>query len=71
MVEKTIKINYQDGDMKIFKNVLEYVSGMYYFFFVQIKEGVKVPVCVDRNDIDNVETKHKNYWKRVSLKKRY
>ncbi len=70
MVDKIIKVNFQDGDMKIYKNILEYVSGLYYFFMVQIKEGRKVAVHIDRNDISNIETKYKGSWKNVSLKKR-
>ncbi len=71
MADKTIKINFQDGNMKIYKNILEHVSGLYYFFMVQLEEGIKVALFVDRDDIINVETKYKEYWKPVSLKKRY
>ncbi len=68
--EKVIKITFQNGDMKVYKNVIEYVSGLYYFFMVQLKDSIETSVSVNRNEIFDVETRYKNSWRQVNLKKR-
>jgi len=70
---QTIKIKFKDGSFKIEKNVHEFVSGIYCFFFVQVKNGIEVPRVFKREEIDCVEKKDEklNRFRKVKLKKRF
>ena len=71
MIQKTIRIYFLDGSFHVFKNVLEYVSGIFYFFIVQKSNGSKISQAFDRKTIEIVERKNTdNTWKEVKLKKK-
>jgi len=68
---KIVRIYFLDGSLEVFKNVLEYVSGLFYFFIVQVRGKDTISKVFDRNDIELVERKNSdNTWKKVNLKKR-
>jgi len=66
---KTIKIHFIDGSLHIFKDVLEYVSGLYYFFIAQRSKDIE-GIAINRDNIEYIERRTPNQeWKQIKLKK--
>ncbi len=70
-MKKTVKINMESGAFKILKDVVEFVSGFYYFFVQQESDSnISLATSYEMDGILDVELKTKNgSYKKVKLKK--
>ena len=67
---KIIRIHFMDGSFHVFKDIIEYVSGIHYFFIVQNSNSHTKNYAFNRNEICYIERKTYNkVWKIVKLKK--